>query len=91
MINLLLLHLKEDENLLLDYKNSQDNYKKQYGKNYKRYILEDVNLKDGTITVKEKRGNKPRVMSIDSALNTFKFIVGYFDSDLKVAKKVKDN
>ena len=47
------------------------------------YILEDVDLKNNTVTVKEKRGNKPRTMSIDSALNTFKFIVGYFDSDLK--------
>ena len=51
------------------------------------YILEDVDLQNNTITVKEKRGNKPRTMSIDSALNTFKFIVGYFDSDLKNAKK----
>ena len=58
------------------------------GRTWHVYILEDVNLKDGTITVKEKRGNKPRVMSIDSALNTFKFIVGYFDSDLKDTKKV---
>ena len=47
------------------------------------YVIEDVNLKENTITVKEKHGNKPRTMSIDSALNTFKFIVGYFDSDLK--------
>lgn len=57
------------------------------GKTWHVYILEDVNLKNGTVTVKEKRGNKPRTMSIDSALNTFKFIVGYFDSDLKKSKK----
>lgn len=58
------------------------------GRTWHVYILEDVDLKNGTVTVKEKRGNKPRVMSIDSALNTFKFIVGYFDSDLKDTKKV---
>lgn len=28
--------------ILLDYKKIKDNYKKQYGKNYKRYILEEV-------------------------------------------------
>lgn len=32
-------------NILLDYKNTQDNYKKQYGKNYKKYILVDVKNK----------------------------------------------
>lgn len=47
------------------------------------YVLENVDLANNTITVKEKRGNKPRKMSIDTALNTFKYIVGYFDSDLK--------
>ena len=35
--------------VLLDYKNSQDNYKKQYSKNYKRYILEDVKNKYGKL------------------------------------------
>lgn len=47
------------------------------------YILENVDLEKNTITVKEKRKNIPRTMSIDTALNTFKYIVGYFDSDLK--------
>lgn len=47
------------------------------------YVIENVNLEDNTITVKEKHANKPRTMNIDTALNTFKFIVGYFDSDLK--------
>ena len=47
------------------------------------YILEDVDLKNNTVTVKEKRSNRPRTMSIDAALNTFKYIVGYFDKDLK--------
>ena len=36
-------------NILLDYKNTQDNYKKQYGKNYKRYILEEVKNKYGKL------------------------------------------
>ena len=47
------------------------------------YILEDVNLKENTITVKEKRGNKSQTLSIDEALKTFKCIVGYFNSDLE--------
>lgn len=55
------------------------------GRTWHVYVLQDVNLKEGTVTVKEKRGNKPRKMNIDTALNTFKYIVGYFDSDL--AKK----
>ncbi len=36
-------------NILLDYKNTQDNYKKQYGKNYKKYILVDVKNKYGKL------------------------------------------
>lgn len=36
-------------NILLDYKNKQDNYKKQYGKNYKKYILVDVKNKYGKL------------------------------------------
>ena len=35
--------------VLLDYKNSQDNYKKQYGKNYKKYVLEEVKNKYGKL------------------------------------------
>lgn len=52
------------------------------GRTWHVYIIEDVDLKNNTITVKEKRANKPRVMSIDTALNTFKYIAGYFNSDL---------
>ena len=52
------------------------------GRTWHVYILEDVDLENNTITVKEKRGNIPRKMSIDTALNTFKYIVGYFNSDL---------
>ena len=52
------------------------------GRTWHVYILEDVDLKNNTITVKEKRSNTPRIMSIDTALNTFKYIAGYFNSDL---------
>jgi len=47
------------------------------------YIIEDVDLDNNTITVKEKRGNIPQTMSIENALKSFKFIAGYFDSDLE--------
>ncbi len=46
------------------------------------YVLQDVNLKNNTITVKEKRSNQPQIMDIDTALKTFKYIAGYFNSDL---------
>lgn len=36
-------------NILLDYKNTQDNYKKKCGKNYKRYVLEKVKNKYGKL------------------------------------------
>ena len=52
------------------------------GRSWHVYVLQDVDLENNTITVKNKRGNKTRTMSIDTALNTFKFIVGYFDKDL---------
>lgn len=35
--------------ILLDYKNLQNNYKKQYGKNYKRYVLEEIKNKYGKL------------------------------------------
>ncbi|MBQ7763753.1 hypothetical protein IJ384_00140 [bacterium] len=47
------------------------------------YIIQDVDLENNTITVKEKRGNKPQTLTIDEALKTFKFIAGYFNSDLE--------
>ena len=53
------------------------------GRTWHVYVLEDVDLNNGTITVKNKRGNITKTMNIDTALNTFKFIVGYFNSDLK--------
>ena len=53
------------------------------GRTWHVYVLEDVDLDNGTITVKNKRGNITKTMNIDTALNSFKFIVGYFNSDLK--------
>ena len=47
------------------------------------YIIQDVDLEKGTITVKEKRENTPQTLTIDEALKTFKFIAGYFNSDLE--------
>ena len=35
--------------VLLDYKKTQDDYKKQYGKNYKKYVLEEVKNKYGKL------------------------------------------
>ena len=47
------------------------------------YVIQEVDLEKNTITVKEKRGNKPQTLTIDEALKTFKFIAGYFNSDLE--------
>ena len=55
------------------------------GRTWHVYVLEDVDLANNIVTVKNKRGNITQKMSIDTALNTFKFIVGYFDKDLKQA------
>jgi hypothetical protein len=52
------------------------------GRTWHVYVLKDVDLENNTITVKNKRGNITKVMDIDDALNTFKFIVGYFNNDL---------
>ena len=35
--------------ILLDYKKMQDNYKKQYSKNYKKHVLEEVKNKYGKL------------------------------------------
>lgn len=52
------------------------------GRSWHVYVLQDVDLDKGTITVKNKRGNRTKTMNIETALNTFKFIVGYFNKDL---------
>lgn len=53
------------------------------GRTWHVYVLEDVDLEKNIITVKNKRGNVTKTMNIDTALNTFKFIVGYFNKDLE--------
>ena len=53
------------------------------GRTWHVYSLKDVDLSNNTITVKNKRGNVTKTMNIETALNTFKFIVGYFDKDLE--------
>ena len=53
------------------------------GRTWHVYVLEDVDLDNNTITVKNKRGNITKTMNIDTALSTFKFIVGYFNKDLE--------
>lgn len=52
------------------------------GRRWHVYVIEDVNIDDNTITIKEKRKNVPQTISIDEALKNFKFIAGYFNSDL---------
>lgn len=52
------------------------------GRTWHVYVLQDVDLDKGTVTVKNKRGNQTKTMNINTALNTFKFIVGYFNKDL---------
>lgn len=59
--------------------------KKFGGRRWHVYVIQDVDLKNNTITVKEKRKNEPQTMDIDTALKTFKYITGYFNSDLEQA------
>ncbi|MCM1338682.1 MAG: hypothetical protein NC191_03320 [Muribaculaceae bacterium] len=59
--------------------------KKFGGRRWHCYVIQDVDLANNTITVKEKRKNEPVTMDIDTALKTFKYIVGYFNSDLEKA------
>lgn len=53
------------------------------GRTWHVYVLEDVDLENNTVTVKNKRGNQTKTMSVETAINTFKYIVGYFNEDLK--------
>ena len=52
--------------------------KKFDGRRWHVYIIQNVDLKNNTITIKEKRKNQPQTMDIDTALKTFKYIAGYF-------------
>ncbi|MDY4997009.1 MAG: site-specific integrase, partial [Bacilli bacterium] len=52
-------------NILLDYKNTQDNYKKQYAKKYKRYVLEKVKNKYGKLVEYKIVENNSRRNKVD--------------------------
>ena len=56
--------------------------KKLDNRRFHVYILEDVDLKNDRVIVKEKRSNVPQTMDVKTALSTFKYIVGYFNNDL---------
>lgn len=57
--------------------------KKLDGRRFHVYVLEDVDLENNVVTVKNKRGNDIKQMTVDEALSSFKYIVGYFNSDLE--------
>lgn len=46
-------------------------------------VIEHVNIKDRTVTVKNKRSNAKQSMSFDDFLKKFKYLVGYFNENLK--------
>ena len=45
--------------------------KKFDGRRWHVYIIQNVDLKNNTITIKEKRKNQPQTMDIDTALKNF--------------------
>ena len=57
--------------------------KKVDDKRWHVYVLEDVNLAENKVTLKNKRGNIRKVVPIEEVLENFKYIVGYFGEDLK--------
>lgn len=57
--------------------------KKVDDKRWHVYVLEDVNLAENKVTLKNKRGNVRKVIPIEEVLENFKYIVGYFGEDLK--------
>lgn len=57
--------------------------KKLDNKRFHVYVLQDVDLKNNIVTIKNKRGNKIEKMSVEEVLSNFKYIVGYFNTDLK--------
>jgi len=59
------------------------------GRRWHVYVIEDVNLAENTVTLKNKRGNISKTIPIDKALKNFKYIVGYFDKDLEHAPALK--
>ena len=57
--------------------------KKLDGRTFHVYMIEKVDLENNKIYYKEKRSNTPKEMDIDTALKSFKYIVGYFNKDLE--------
>lgn len=57
--------------------------KKVDNKRFHVYVLQDVDLTNNKVTIKNKRGNIVKTISVEEALSDFKYIVGYFNSDLK--------
>ena len=57
--------------------------KKYDSRRWQVYIIKNMDLTNNTITIKEKRKNQTQTMDIDTALKTFKYIAGYFNSDLE--------
>ena len=51
--------------ILLDYKKIQDNYKKQYSKNYKKHVLEEVKNKYGKLVEYKIVENNSRRNKVD--------------------------
>lgn len=56
--------------------------KKVDGRRWHVYVLEDVNLAENKVTIKNKRGNITKTMTVEEALSDFKYITGYFNKDL---------
>lgn len=57
--------------------------KKIDGRRFHAYVLEDVNLAENKVTIKNKRGNERKTYTVDEVLDNFKYIVGYFNEDLE--------
>lgn len=89
-LNIDLTDYKTEVINLLDKMSKNKNYsfiimnglKKLNGRRFHVYVIEDVNMKEKTITIKNKRGNIHQTMPIDTAIKTFKSITGYFNEDL---------
>lgn len=56
--------------------------KKVDGKRFHAYVLEDVNLAENKVVIKNKRGNEVKTYTVEEVLDKFKYIVGYFNEDL---------
>lgn len=68
--------------ILLEYKNIQDNYKKECGKNYKKYVLEEVKNKYGKLV-------EYKIIENDSKHNKVEMILTRKDGTYSGADIVK--